>query len=74
MQRLGLARAFAHSYRVLILDDATSSLDTVTERQVGAVLADGHRNQTRLIIAHRAATAARTVFNQEGLEPCWKSR
>ncbi|MGH3901184.1 MAG: ATP-binding cassette domain-containing protein, partial [Pseudonocardiaceae bacterium] len=30
MQRLGLARAFAHPYRVLILDDATSSLDTMT--------------------------------------------
>jgi ATP-binding cassette subfamily B protein len=45
---------------VLILDDATSSLDTVTERQVGAVLAGGNRDQTRLIIAHRAATAART--------------
>lgn len=60
MQRLGLARAFAHPYRVLILDDATSSLDTVTERQVGAVLAGGSRDQTRLIIAHRAATAART--------------
>ncbi|MGH3670267.1 MAG: ATP-binding cassette domain-containing protein, partial [Pseudonocardiaceae bacterium] len=60
MQRLGLARAFAHPYRVLILDDATSSLDAVTERQVGAVLAGGNRRQTRLIIAHRAATAART--------------
>jgi ATP-binding cassette subfamily B protein len=60
LQRLGLARAFAHPYRVLILDDATSSLDTVTERQVGAVLASAHRGQTRLIIAHRAATAART--------------
>jgi len=60
MQRLGLARAFAHPYRVLILDDATSSLDTVTERQVGVVLASGGRDQTRLIIAHRAATAART--------------
>lgn len=60
MQRLGLARAFAHPYRVLILDDATSSLDTVTEQQVGAVLAGGGRGQTRLIIAHRAATAART--------------
>jgi ATP-binding cassette subfamily B protein len=76
MQRLGLARAFAHSYRVLILDDATSSLDTVTERQVGAVLAGGHRNQTRLIIAHRAATAARTDLvawldrgNLRGLRP-----
>lgn len=60
MQRLGLARAFAHPYRVLILDDATSSLDAVTERQVGAVLASGSQGQTRLIIAHRAATAART--------------
>ena len=60
MQRLGLARAFVHPYRVLILDDATSSLDTVTERQVSAVLSNGDRGQTRLIIAHRAATAART--------------
>jgi ATP-binding cassette subfamily B protein len=59
-QRLGLARAFARPYRVLILDDATSSLDTVTERQVSAVLASGSRSQTRLIIAHRATTAART--------------
>jgi ATP-binding cassette, subfamily B, bacterial len=60
MQRLGLARAFARPYRLLILDDATSSLDTVTERQVGTVLAGQGRGQTRLIIAHRAATAART--------------
>ena len=60
LQRLGLARAFAHPYRVLVLDDATSSLDTVTERQVGAVLASANRGQTRLIIAHRATTAART--------------
>ena len=60
VQRLGLARAFAHPYRVLILDDATSSLDTVTERQVGAVLTARGGRQTRLIIAHRAATAART--------------
>ncbi|MGH3901586.1 MAG: hypothetical protein ACRDTA_25700, partial [Pseudonocardiaceae bacterium] len=47
-------------YRVLILDDATSSLDTVTERQVGTALTAGGGGQTRLIIAHRAATAART--------------
>lgn len=68
VQRLGLARAFARPYRVLILDDATSSLDTVTERQVGALLTaggltaggltTGSRGQTRLVIAHRAATAA----------------
>jgi ATP-binding cassette subfamily B protein len=57
LQRLGLARAFAHPGRVLILDDATSSLDTVTEVQIGDVLT--HDPRTRLIIAHRAATAAR---------------
>ncbi|HEX2263643.1 MAG TPA: ABC transporter ATP-binding protein [Pseudonocardiaceae bacterium] len=60
VQRLGLARAFAQPYRLLILDDATSSLDTVTERQVEAALTTGERGQTRLIIAHRVATAART--------------
>jgi ATP-binding cassette, subfamily B, bacterial len=60
VQRLGLARAFAQPYRLLILDDATSSLDTVTERQVGAALTTGGGGQTRLIIAHRVATAART--------------
>ncbi len=57
LQRLGLARAFAHPGRVLILDDATSSLDTVTEVQVGDVLTRDGR--TRLIIAHRVGTAAR---------------
>ncbi|HEX2291266.1 MAG TPA: ABC transporter ATP-binding protein, partial [Pseudonocardiaceae bacterium] len=57
VQRLGLAREFAHPYRLLILDDATSSLDTVTERQVGAALTTGGGGQTRLIIAHRVATA-----------------
>jgi ATP-binding cassette subfamily B protein len=57
LQRLGLARAFAHPGRLLILDDATSSLDTVTEVQIGDVLTRDQR--TRLIIAHRAGTAAR---------------
>ncbi|MGW4425290.1 ABC transporter ATP-binding protein [Streptosporangium sp. NPDC004631] len=57
-QRLGLARAFAHGERLLVLDDATSSLDTVTERQVGRALSGELRHRTRLIVAHRAATAA----------------
>ncbi|MEV5959212.1 ABC transporter ATP-binding protein [Streptomyces sp. NPDC051987] len=56
-QRLGLARAFAHPGRLLVLDDALSSLDTVTEHRVTeALLAPG---PTRLIVAHRASTAAR---------------
>ncbi|MGW4565118.1 ATP-binding cassette domain-containing protein, partial [Streptomyces sp. NPDC004561] len=58
-QRLGLARAFAHGGRLLVLDDALSSLDTVTEHQIaGSLLASGP-GPTRLLIAHRAATAAR---------------
>ncbi|MFJ5775481.1 ABC transporter ATP-binding protein [Streptomyces sp. NPDC093094] len=58
-QRLGLARAFAHGGRLLVLDDALSSLDTVTEARVtDALLGDGS-GTTRLLVAHRASTAAR---------------
>jgi ATP-binding cassette, subfamily B, bacterial len=59
VQRLGLARAFAHAGRLLVLDDATSSLDTVTELRVGEALVRDVRARTRLIVAHRASTAAR---------------
>ncbi|MEU9884473.1 ABC transporter ATP-binding protein [Sphaerisporangium sp. NPDC051011] len=58
-QRVGLARAFAHGGRLLILDDATSSLDTVTEYQVARALTEELRDRTRVIVAHRAGTAAR---------------
>ncbi len=59
LQRLGLARAFAHGGRLLVLDDATSSLDTVTELRVGRALLTDCGVRTRLVIAHRPATAAR---------------
>ncbi|GIJ57117.1 ABC transporter ATP-binding protein [Virgisporangium aurantiacum] len=58
LQRLGLARAWPAD-RLLVLDDATSSLDMVTEMQIGHTLTDDHRGRTRLIVTHRAATAAR---------------
>jgi ATP-binding cassette subfamily B protein len=58
-QRIGLARAFAHGGRVLILDDATSSLDTVTELQVSRAITDALVDRTRIIVAHRVTTAAR---------------
>lgn len=58
-QRLGLARAVARDSRLLIMDDATSSLDTVTEVQVGDALAAALAGRSRLIVAHRAGTAAR---------------
>ena len=59
-QRVGLARAFAHAGRVLVLDDVAASLDTVTEYHVSQVLTGALANQTRLIVAHRASTAARS--------------
>jgi ATP-binding cassette subfamily B protein len=58
-QRLGLARAFAQGGRLLILDDALSSLDTVTERHIAESLFRHNAASSRLIIAHRASTAAR---------------
>lgn len=60
VQRLGLARALAHAAaaRVLVLDDATSSLDTVTEMEVSRALTDLHGDRTKIIVTHRAATAA----------------
>jgi ATP-binding cassette subfamily B protein len=57
-QRLGLARAW-FAERLLILDDATSSLDVVTEMRVYRALDDDHGRRTRLIVTHRASTAAR---------------
>ncbi|GII64487.1 ABC transporter ATP-binding protein [Sphaerisporangium krabiense] len=58
-QRLGLARAVAQDAPLVILDDATSSLDTATEAQVSAALASAFTGRTQIVVAHRAATAAR---------------
>lgn len=59
LQRIGLARALAHDARLLILDDATSSLDTATESEISKTLTAGADDRTRLVVTHRAATAAR---------------
>jgi ATP-binding cassette subfamily B protein len=58
IQRLGVARALG-AERLLVLDDATSSLDTVTEYEVGRALMDAADRRTRLVVTHRAGTAAR---------------
>lgn len=58
LQRLGLARALAMRSRVLILDDATSSLDTVTEAEISATLRDVFADRTRILVTHRPTTAA----------------
>ncbi|MFJ8193269.1 ABC transporter ATP-binding protein [Streptomyces sp. NPDC096094] len=58
-QRLGLARAFAHAGRLLVMDDATSSLDTATEHAVEQAQRRSPRGATRLVVAHRPSVAAR---------------
>ncbi|RKT53233.1 ABC transporter ATP-binding protein [Saccharothrix australiensis] len=58
-QRLGLARAVVRDPGVLVLDDATASLDTVTESTVEDALASALPGRTRVVVTHRAATARR---------------
>lgn len=55
-QRIGIARALYKDAGVLVLDEATSSLDNQTEKAVMACLDNLHRDMTILIIAHRLTT------------------
>ncbi len=55
-QRIGIARALYKDAGVLVLDEATSSLDNQTEKAVMACLDNLHREMTILIIAHRLTT------------------
>ena len=57
-QRIAIARALAVDPRVLILDDATASVDATTEARIRQGLREAMRNRTTLIIAHRLSTIA----------------
>jgi ATP-binding cassette subfamily B protein len=68
-QRIAIARAILADPRVLILDDATSSVDPTKEHEIRAALAEVMRGRTTIVIAHRAATIAladRVVLLDEG--------
>ncbi len=55
-QRIGIARALYHSPQVLVLDEATSSLDNATESDVLDAVRQMHREKTIMIITHRLTT------------------
>jgi ABC-type multidrug transport system fused ATPase/permease subunit len=55
-QRLGLARALYRRPRVLVLDEATSSLDNATEYEIAETLRGLQGSMTILIVAHRLST------------------
>jgi ATP-binding cassette subfamily B protein len=68
-QRIAIARALITDPRVLILDDATASVDATTERQIKRALREVMEGRTTFIIAHRLSTIAladRVVVMEDG--------
>ena len=55
-QRISIARALLKEAEILILDEATSSLDTHTERLIHEAIEEAVKNRTTIVIAHRLST------------------
>jgi ABC-type multidrug transport system fused ATPase/permease subunit len=68
-QRIAIARALITDPRVLILDDATASVDAATEREIKRALREVMEGRTTFVIAHRLSTimlADRIVVMEDG--------
>ncbi|KAI9692673.1 MAG: hypothetical protein M1820_009467 [Bogoriella megaspora] len=56
VQRLAIARVFLKNPSILVLDEATSAVDTVTEAEIQSVLLDLRQKRTTFVVAHRLST------------------
>ncbi|MCD6415655.1 MAG: ABC transporter ATP-binding protein [Planctomycetes bacterium] len=68
-QRIAIARALLKDPAILVLDEATSSVDTITERKIQKALAVAARDRTTILIAHRLSTtdiADRIIVLEDG--------
>ncbi len=67
-QRLSIARAFLKNSKIILLDEATSSLDSATENKIQKALSTLTENKTSIIIAHRLSTVlnANKIFVIDG--------
>ena len=68
-QRIAIARAIVTDPRVLVLDDATASVDAATEREIKRALREVMVGRTTLVIAHRLSTIAladRVIVMEDG--------
>ena len=67
-QRISIARAFLKNSPIILLDEATSSLDSESEEKVQNAVINLTKNKTTLVIAHRLSTIVRAnkiiVMNQ----------